>query len=124
MEKGNPASRRSGARNLVYQVIAGRATGLQRGIQVGDPVADMVDTGTAPGQESSNGSVGVLGSKELYLGLAERKAQNGGPIGHFGGTRRHPENDSVERGRRFEVGNGDPDMGDAGAISHLFLRDR
>ena len=57
MHEGDPAPAGPGAGSLVDQAVAGRAAGRQRGVEIGHPVADVVDPGTATLEELGNGTV-------------------------------------------------------------------
>ena len=64
------------------------------------------------------GLSGSTGREQLYLGFAERQRHDAGAIGDFGRMRLQAEHVTIERERRVEIGHGDSDMGDPGAVSH------
>jgi hypothetical protein len=67
MQESNSPTTGSGPGHLVNQTISSRAAGLDGSIQVGHPVADVVNSGAAPGQKAAHGTLGLERSKELYL---------------------------------------------------------
>jgi hypothetical protein len=118
MYEGDPTTRRPGTWHLVYQTIAGSPAGLECGIEVGYLITDVVNTRAALGQELSNWTVGVERDEQLHFRVSEWKRQDGGPINAFGGMRRDAQDVPVEGERRFQVGDGNSDMSNAGEIGH------
>lgn len=66
---------------LVDQLIAGRPAGGQGGVEIRDPVADVVDPGPAPGEESADGRVLLKRLEQFDLGATEVEVDNPGTIG-------------------------------------------
>lgn len=116
MDEGDPASAGSGAWHLVDQAIARSPAGGERGIQIRDPIAQMVDAGTASLEEPGNGAVRRERREQLDLGVAEWQGHDGGAVGLFRRVRRETEDIPVEGERRVEIRHGDADMRNAGAI--------
>jgi thioredoxin 1 len=118
MHKRNPAPGGSLSRDLVHQAIAGRAAGLERSIEVGNPVTDMMDAGPPPGEKFADRALRAERRKQLDLRVSEGERHDGGAIGDFRRTRLDSEDVTVEGERGLELGNGYTDVRDAGAISH------
>lgn len=121
MHEGDPTARRPGTWYLVYQTISGSPAGLECGIEVGDLITDVVNTGAPLGQELSNWTVGVERGEQLHFRVSEWKRQDSGAIDPFGWMRHDPQDVPVEGECRFQVGDGNSDMRNAGEIGHWFL---
>jgi hypothetical protein len=106
------------AGNLVDEAIAGVSARLNRGVEIGNPVADMMDARPPASQEFPDGTVRIGRSQQFYSRVSEGKAQDGGSVYHLGWIRLHSQDVAVEGNCRLEIWNGNTDMGDAGAISH------
>jgi hypothetical protein len=63
VEEGNAAAAGTGTGYLIHQAIAGRSTRSQRGFEIGDAIADVMDARSALGQESGNGTRRVGGGQ-------------------------------------------------------------
>lgn len=118
MHEGDPPSRRASPRNLVDQAVSCLAACLQGCIEIWHSVTDVVNTGTALGQEFCDRAVRREWGEQFDLGLTEWKRKDGGAVGHLGGVGHQAEDVPVKRQRRFEIGDGNSDMGNPGAISH------
>ena len=118
MHEGDPTARRPGTWLLVYQTISGFPAGLERGIEVGYLIADVVNTWAAFGQEFSNRTVGVARGKQLHFRFSQSKGYDGGAIDGFGRMRHDAEDVPVEGERGFQVRDGNSDMRNAGEIGH------
>ncbi len=73
MNEGNPTARRPRPWHLVYQAVSRGAAGLERGVEIGNLIADVVDTGASFGQEFSNRTVGLKRCQQLHLRLSQRE---------------------------------------------------
>ena len=80
-----------------------------------------MNTRTPFGQEFSNGAVGVERGEQLHFRVPHWKRQDGGAIDCFRRMRHDAEDVLVKSQRRFQVGDGDSDMRDAGEIGHWSL---
>jgi hypothetical protein len=118
MHKRNPASGRSFSRNLVHQVITGRAAGPERGIQVGNPVTDMMDTRSPLREKPANWALRTERREQLDLGIPEGECYDGRAIGYLWRMRLEPEDVAIEGERCLEIGYSNTDVRNAGAISH------
>jgi thioredoxin 1 len=118
MHKHNPASGRSFSRDLVHQAITGRAAGLERSIEVGNAVTDVMDTGTPLGEKPANRALRSERRKQLDLGIPEGERHDGRSIGYLWRMRLDSEDVAVEGERCLEIGNCYTDVRYAGAISH------
>ncbi len=122
MHEGNPTACRPYARHLVYQAIPCSPAGYECRVEVGHPIADVVNTGAAPGQELPDRTIGASRGEQLHLGVAKGKGQNSRPVHLFNRMGDQSQDVPVEGERRFEVGDRYSDMGDVGAFSHGCLR--
>ena len=121
MDEGNPAAAGSQAGNLVHEAVPGLPAALERGVEIGNTVAHVMDAGTAPLEESGNGTVGVPRSEELDFRFPEGEGQYGGAIGRFGGMWLDAQHLPVERRGGVEVGDGYSDMRYARGFGHASL---
>lgn len=121
MYEGDPASPGSDTWYLVYQTVSGCPAGLECRVEIGNPVADVVNARASPGEEFSNGTVRVERREQLNLGVSQWKRQDGGAIDCFGRMRHDAKDVPVKGECRFHVGDGNSDMRDAGEIGHWFL---
>ena len=118
MHKGDFVAGCSPARDLVDQPKAGVSARLDRRIEIGYPVADMVDAGSSASQEFPDRAVRISGSQQLDGRISERKGEDGSSVHLLGWIGLHAQDVAVKGECRLEVWNGNADMGDAGAISH------
>ena len=113
MEKGDPPSTGSAAGCVVHQLESGGSARCQGRVQVGDAIAEMMDAGAPPGEESGDRAVGVAGAQQLDGAFPEWQRQDGGAVGLFQGTGRYAEDIAIEPGRLLEIGDRDADVGQA-----------
>ena len=118
MHEGDPTAPRSGTWHLVYQTIPGPPARLECGIEVGYLIADVVNTRAPFGQELPNGTVGAEWGEQLHFRVSEWKRKDGGAVNALGWMRHNAKNVPVEGERRFQVGDGNSDMRNAGEIGH------
>lgn len=118
MHKGDLVAGCSPAGDFVDQLIAGISACLNRGVEIRNPVTDMMDAGSAASQEFPDRAVRIGGSQQFDRRVSERKAQDGSPVHHLGWVGLHSQDVAVKGQCRLEIWNGNADMGDAGAISH------
>src|SRR2546425_310253 len=120
MQERDAAATGPAARQLVDQTVARRPAALQCPIEVGHPVADVMEAGAASGEELRHGALRVAGLKEFDLNVAQREADDGGAIGGLGLPRLEAEDVPVKGQGVGDARHGDADMRDAGAgIRHL-----
>lgn len=122
MHEGDPAPSNTGARDLVDQPVSCGTARFECRIQVGHSITDVVNSRSPLGQELSDRGVGMRWGEQLDLRLSEWEGEDSGPIDHLGGMGLQAENVPVECHRRVEIGYGNADMGDMGAINHWSLR--
>lgn len=115
MEERHAASTRTGTRLLIYELVAGATAGIEGFVQVGNPVADVMDTGAALGQEPGDGTIGGAGLQELDLGVAEVQRDDHRPIGHFGAAGGQTKDLGIKGKGCGDVLHRDANMGDPGA---------
>ena len=116
MHEGNPAAGGPSARHLVYQTVSSGSAGLECRVEIGNPIADVVNAGPAPGQEFSNRTVRLERGQQLHFRVAHWKRQDGGAIDGFGRMGHQAQDVPVKSQSGFQVGDGDADMGNAGEI--------
>jgi hypothetical protein len=112
MDKGDAVPARTDAGCVVDQPIPGAAAGCQRGIEIGHPVADVMDSWATPSDEPVDGRVGNDRSEQLHIHIAEGYGNYFRPIGGFHSGGREAQNVAIERDSGLEVLNGHADVGD------------
>ena len=113
----NSAARRTLPRHLVHQAVSRFSAGLDRGIQVGYPIANVVNAGPAPGKKPRDWTVRLGRRQQLHLRVTEGNRDDGCSVRLLGRMWLELENVSIEGERRFYVGHGNADVGYARAIS-------
>ena len=112
MEKCDAVAAGAGPGLVVHQAVAGPSAGGERDLEVGNPVADVVDAGTAALEEPGNRTAGFGVGQELDAALAEWQGDDGRPVGLLGRFGREAENISIECERGRQIGNRDAHVGD------------
>jgi hypothetical protein len=115
VDERHAAPTRTRTRLLIHELVAGATTGIEGFVQIGDPVADVMDTGTAFGQEPGDGTIGGAGLQELDLGVAEVQRDDHRPIGHFGAAGGQTKDLGIKGKGCGDVLHRDANMGDPGA---------
>ena len=87
-------------------------------VEIGDPVADVVDARSPTREKLRDRPVGIPRSQQLHFGLPEGQRDDGGTVGHLGLVGLETEHITIEGERRLDVRDGDPDMSDAGGSRH------
>jgi hypothetical protein len=118
VDKGDPPATGAEPRRFVDQPIPGGATSGESGIEIGDSVADVMDSWSPPGQKTGDWAFGGSRRQQFHFGLAEREADDGGAVSGFGWVRLEGQHVTIEGDRRVEVLDSDADMGNAGTIGH------
>jgi thioredoxin 1 len=118
MNEGDAPAAGAEAGSFVDQPVAGGTAGFEGSVQVGHPVADVMNAGAAPGEEAGDGPLRIERGEQLHLRVAEGKSHDGGAVGRLRCLGVESEHVAVESEGRIEVGHGNADMRDAGAIRH------
>src|SRR4029077_9556416 len=95
---------------LIDQFVARRATARERGLQVRDAVADVMDARPAFCKEFRHGTVGVVRLEELDVDAAEMKADDRGAIDDLARSGRESQDVSIEGQRLGDARDGDADV--------------
>jgi hypothetical protein len=101
------------SRALVDQAESGQATGIQSGVEVRDPVTDVVDAGSPLGEKLGDGTLGVPRLEQFDLDLAERQRNDLRAVRHFTTARSQTQDLRVERQGGIEVLDRDAHVGDS-----------
>ena len=108
----------TGAGHLVHQTVARRAASLQRRIEVGNPVTNVVNPGPAPSQEPADRTVRVERREQLDLRVTEREPDDGSAIDGLRRMRLDAKDVAVERQRCLQIRDGNADVSDTRAVDH------
>jgi len=112
MNKSDAAAAGSAPGRLIDQAVSRGLTALQRGTEVGNAVADVMNARTALRQKLGDWTRGVAGLEQLDVDGTEPQADDGGAVRGF----RMPGSkaqDVAVKGKGFgDAGNGDADMSD------------
>lgn len=114
MEECDPVAAGADAGLCIDQGVACVTTRREGLIEIGHPVADVVDSRATTRQESTDGRVGFRRFEELHLGATEVEMDDPCPIDRFGGTSGQAENVAVKAQRRIDTFDGDAEMGNSG----------
>jgi hypothetical protein len=112
MEEGDAPAVSARARRLVDEPVPGGMTPREGRVQVGDPQADVVDAGSAPGEEARDGSLGIDGLEQLELRATAGDGYHGRAIGRLGRRGCATEDVAVESKRVGDAGHRHADVGD------------
>ena len=107
------------ARNLIHQLVTRGPAALEGGIEVGDPVTDVMNAGTAFFEEASDRAVRLARGQQLNFRFAERQGYDCGTIGFFRGVRSEAEYVTVERESGFKVSDRYANVGNTGCLGHI-----
>jgi hypothetical protein len=118
MHESNPAATGAPSRGLVDQLVTGGPASLERGIQIGDPVTDVVNPGSPFFQESRHRTVRVARNQKLDFGVAEGQGNDGGTVGNFWRVRSEAEDVAIERERGVEIRHRHANVGNTGCLGH------
>ncbi len=121
MHERDPATAGPAPGDLIDELVSLCPARLERLIEVTYAVANMMDTGSASRQKLCDGPIGSLGSEELDVGVAERKRRDHGAVRLLLWKGSKPEDVAIEAQRSFEIGYGNPNVGDASGIRHGYL---
>jgi hypothetical protein len=118
VDEGDPAPSCTETRGLIDQPVSSGSTYRQGGVEIRDSIADVVNAGPVAGEKLPDRARLIQRRQELHLGFTEWERDDCRPIHGFRGMRFETENISIEGERFLEVGDGNTDMRDAGAIEH------
>jgi thioredoxin 1 len=120
VHEGNAATACSDSRSLIDQAITRLLAGVERPIEVGHPIADVMDSRPPALQKFCDGTGGIQGGKELDRALSERQRDDGGTVGDLGGMGHETEDVAIKGECRLEIRHGDTDVSDPGLVGHRF----
>ena len=106
------------AGKFVDQSVPRGATGVERPVEVGDPIADMMNARAAAREKFRNRAVDRARFQEFHRRGAEGKRYNPGTVGLLGSAGRESEDIAIEPQRALDALDGDADVGDDGTIGH------
>src|SRR2546426_900851 len=95
---------------FIDQVIARRPAALQRGVEIGDAVGDVMDARTALRKELRHGTGGIAGLEQLDVDTAEIQADDRGAVEGFGPSGRESQDLAIEAKRLCEARDRDTDV--------------
>ena len=113
MQEGDAAATRATARRVVYQAVPGGATALERAVEIGDAVAEVMDSGAPPRQKLGDRALRIAGLEQLDGHVAECQADDRGAVGDLGMAGGQAQHIAVEGQGISDAGNGDADVGEA-----------
>ena len=114
MEKGNAVPADTLARSFIYQAVSRATTRREGRVEIGNPVADVVDARSAASEKFRDWSRGIGGREQLEPGGAELDRPNGGPIDGFSGLRLDAEDVAIKSEGSVQIGDRDADVSDLG----------
>ena len=98
-------------RGGIDELVTGGATALQRGIEIGDAVADVMNPGTTPGEELGDRRIGVARLEQLDVDVPELQGDDRGAVRLFGRLGSDAQHVAVERQGVGDAGHRDADVG-------------
>lgn len=113
MHERDSAAVGAGTRHVVDQPIPCRAAALERVVEVGNSKTQVMDSGSALGEELRHGAVRVAWLEQLDLDVAQANADHRGAVGRLRGPGLEPEDVPIEGEGRVDRRHGNADMGDA-----------
>src|SRR5215471_1292696 len=111
MNEGDAAAGGPESWSGVDQPIPGGAAALECAVEIGDAVADVMNPGTAPGEEFGDRRIGVARLEELDGDVAQRQGDDGGAVRLFGRSGSDAEDFAIERQCVGDPGDRDADVG-------------
>jgi hypothetical protein len=119
VDEGNPPASGSSPGNLVDQLIPGGPAALQGRVEVGNPIADVMNSGPPLFEESGHRAGGIPRGQQLHLGFAEWQGNDGRAVGLLGRMRRETKNVAVKSERGVEVRHRYANVGNSGCLGHM-----
>lgn len=114
MQKGDAVAVDAPPGRFVHETVSGGAAPRERGVQVRDAVADVMDARTAPRKELGNRPPGVARLEQLDMDVAKTEAHDRRTVGRFRGPRHETQHVPIEREGVGNAGYRDADVGDLG----------
>ena len=111
MDERDAATGSTAPRRGVDQLIARGATAFQRGVEIRDAIADMMNPGAAPGEEFGDGGIGIARLEQLDVDVPESQGNDDGAVRLFGRLGADAENVAIERQGIGDAGHRDADVG-------------
>jgi len=113
MDERDASAGGTAAGRVVHESIAGGATPCQGLVEVGDPVAHVMNPGAATGDEPGDRTVGIARLEQLDVHVAEPHTHDGRPVGVLGVAGDEAQDVAVEGERIGDTGHGDADVSEA-----------
>ena len=114
MEKGNAVPADTLAWSFIDQTVSRASTRRERRVEIGNPVADVVDAGSAPSEKLRDWPRGIAGREQFEPGGAELDRPNGRAIDGFSGLRLDAEVVAIKSERSVQIVDRDADVSDLG----------
>ena len=121
MNEGNALSFGTKARCLVDQSEAGVAAAVERGVEVVDSKANVMDAGPPRGDELADRGLRVGRFKQLDEGVAGGEPDDSGAVGIVQRYVLQLQHVCIEGEDRLEVADRNADVGDRRANGSIFL---
>lgn len=118
MDEGDAMAACSDPGRFVDQPVARSSAGGEGDIEIGHPVADVMDARSAPLQEFRDRAVGRAGFEQFDLRRAKGERDDTGSVGFLGEARGETEDVVIERQRGLDALHGNADVGDTGVFGH------
>ena len=113
MQKRDASPAGSRARGLIDELVAVPAAGGQCRVEIGYPVADMMDARTPAGQELGDRTGWFGGRQELDFRLPEWEGNDRGAVDLFSPVRLKTEHVAVKAQRLLEIAHRHSDVSEA-----------
>jgi hypothetical protein len=114
MEKSHTPTVSALSRLFVHQPVTEVPATGQRLVEIGDAIADVVDTGPTTGEKPGDRRVGFDGLEELDVCAPEREAHDRSSVGGLSGPGLEAKDVAIEHSSLGHAGDGHSDVGQAG----------
>ena len=111
MHERDSATAGTAPRGGVDELIAGGPTAVERAVEVGDAVTDVMDPGAAPGEEFGNRRIGVTRLEQLDVDIAQMQGDDRGAVRLFGRAGSDTQDVCIEWQGVGDAGDCDADVG-------------
>lgn len=111
MDEGDPAASRSDPWCFIDQSVSPGHAFSQRLVEIGDTVADVMNAGAAPLEESRDRPLGREWLEQFDFGFAELNGNDARAVGRFRRMGQGAQHITVERQRGFNALDRDADVG-------------